>query len=415
MNTGRCAAGVEALYSTTQAIERELDDLAWAAWRLGDDVQRGFVDLAFDLASFSAESVRARAAGWAGEAQESVGALGTGNGVELSWRQARNNFEVYNLVKNVRKRLRIDANGPIDLAALVRDAYSLGAYADLWAIEGLGHDYTDAWLDRGVSQGILIDGPAAALPERSLTMMHAGLGLAFAERMLPGLTPCSSERDVRALVDAFVAACDANGRPGYRGASYESLGLVARTWHPQVVAGIDRALLERDEDLCGYFWHGAGRALYFLPTYIVPILSSWRAADQEAPHELAHDNLYAGLAWAWTLVNMRHPQILAELLRTRERLARSRAFANGVASALVVAIDITPDDPYVTAFASYVPDEASGAAQAWNAVVAPAAGAALGEFHSVLHVHRALETVFHYCDLAALVSQLERGSRPTGA
>jgi hypothetical protein len=332
--------------------------------------------------------------------------------VELASQQTRNNFEVYNLVKNIRSRLRVDRGPAVRIADLVDQAYALGPHADLWAIEGLGHDYTDLRLDRdGASAGIMRDGPAAALPPSSLTMMHAGLGLALAERVLKSLTPCSSAREFRGGVNGFIAACQAHSRPGYVGAAYESLGLVARTWHPRLVTPIAAALLDIDESIAGYFWHGAGRALYFLPTYIVPVLSPWRAADREAPHALAHDNLYAGLAWAWTLVNIRHPRIMVELLTTRgRRVQQSDAFVNGVASALVVAIDITPNDPYVERFVSYVPAANSDAAAAWNSIIVPAARAALNWYQPVLQEHAALDVVFRYTDLSAVVRALEQGS-----
>jgi hypothetical protein len=77
-----------------------------------------------------------------------------------------------------------------------------------------------------------------------------------------------------------------------------------------------------------------------------------------------------------------------------------------VAAALVVAVDVTPEDPIVGAFASFVPDDGATAA-AWNAVIAPAAGAALSRYQPALRVHQKLEVVFHYVDLADLVHRLE--------
>jgi hypothetical protein len=408
---GECGQADRALYAATQAVERELGDLAWALYRLGDDAQRGLVDLAFDVATLSLSDAFARTTAWTRQAEDGARTLATPSGVELASLQTRNNFEVYNLVKNIRSRLRVD-RGPADrIADLVDQAYALGPYADLWAIEGLGHDYTNLRLDRdGASAGIMRDGPAAALPPSSLTMMHAGLGLALAERVLKPLTPCSPAREFRDVLSGFIAACQAHSRPGYVGAAYESLGLVARTWHPRLVTPISGALLDIDESVAGYFWHGAGRALYFLPTYIVPVLSPWRAADREAPHALAHDNLYAGLAWAWTLVNIRHPRIMAELLTTRgRRVQQSDAFVNGVASALVVAIDITPNDPYAQRFVAYVPAANSDAAEAWNSTIVPAARAAVGWYHPVLQEHAALDAVFRYTDVSAVVRALERG------
>ena len=403
---GDCCGGC-GLYASTQAIERRLGDLAWAAYRLGDDVQRGLVDVAFDVATLSFRRAAGRAADWAARVEQGARMLGSPRGVELVAEQARNNLEVYTLVKDVRSRLQFDSADDADLVALVQRAYDLGAYADLWAIEGLGHDYTLLRLDRdGQASGILHQGAAAALPPSALTMMHAGLGLAFAERLLPQLAPCDPPARFREVLGRFVAACEANGRPGYRGASYESLGLVARTWHPQLVPGIDAALADSDAGLAAYFWHGAGRALYFLPAYIVPVLSPWAAVERDAPHALARDNLTAGLTWAWTLVNIRQPQILAELLRAQgERLQRSPAFANGLASALIVAVDITPEDPHVAAFTAWQPQDAA-LADIWRRVVAPVAREALATYAPLLRRYEQLDQVFRCTDLGALANRL---------
>lgn len=405
----------EALYSTTQAIEGELGDAAWAVYRLGDDAQRGVVDLAFDLAAGSLSQVLARTSRWADEVRESARMLDSATRVQLAVQQARNNFEVYTLVKNVRTRLPVDADGR-DINRLIDDAYGLGAYADLWAIEGLGHDYANLQLDGAhATAGILRDGAAAALPGSSLTMMHAGLGLALAERLLPRLTPWASDRQFDGVIGEFIELCNAHGRAGYCGCAYESLGLVARTWHPRLLPGTDAALLRISETVAAHFWHGAGRALYFLPAYIVPALSPWAAVDREAPHELARLNLYAGLAWASTLVNIRQPRILAELLRARgAQFQHGDAFANGVASALIVGIDVTPDDPYIEAFVRYAPEDPD-VASVWNHVIAPAARLAVGEYHPILRELQALESVFRYVDLAAEVGRLQHTDRPRAA
>jgi hypothetical protein len=398
------------LYATTQAMSLQLGDLAWAAFRLGDDAQRAFVDLAFDLARCSVTDVVARLSDWSEEAGEAVLTLGSGLG--RTWQQGRNNFEVYGLVKDVRSRLQLDWSRPFDLNQLVERAYDLGAYADLWAVEGLGHDYAAMCLDRGVRAGILRDGPAASLPRRSFTMMHAGLGLALAERTAQALTPYARRSEFRDVATGFADACDAHAVAGYAGAAYESLGLVIRTWHPQLMSAFDEALMDVDRGLAGFFWHGAGRALYFLPTYIVPgLLSPWRAADREAPHLLAHCNLLAGLAWAMTLVNIRQPDTLAHLLSVRgDVLTRYDGFTNGICSAIVMAIDTTPDDPYVLAFAEYDPrDQKPHVRDMWRRAVRPAVVLALRRYQPVLAAHGQLERVFRCTNLDQLVDCLARG------
>jgi hypothetical protein len=406
------------LYRITQALQQQLGDTAWAAFRLGDDAQRELLDFAFDVGELSVGRVAARLSRWTAQVQETALVFGLPSGAGILLEQARNNFEVYNLVKQVSARLGIVQGAPLDLVALVRKAYDLGPYADLWLIEGLGHDYTVQRLDLpGPTIPILREGPAATVPRGSLPMLHAGLGLALAERALAGLTPCSSSATFRAALGAFVNAVRTHGREGYRGASYESLGLVTRTWHPQLVRPIDRILPEIDSTLRGYFWHGAGRALYFLPPYIVPgLFSAWRAADDEAPDEVARQNLYAGLGWATTIVNLRQPEIMAQWLRARgERLWRSRGFLNGVASVIVVALDTTPGDPYVLAFAGYQPDVEDRIRDVWQAVIEPAVRKAIEWYQPVLSRHGRLDVVFRARDLDEAVRRIERGESEGGA
>jgi hypothetical protein len=406
------------LYRITQALQRQLGDTAWAACRLGDDAQREVLDFAFDVSALSVDRVAARLSRWTAQAQETALVFALPSGAALLLEQARNNLEVYNLVKQVGERLGIVPGAPLDLVDLVCKAYDRGPYADLWLIEGLGHDYAAQRLDgQGAARPILQGGPAANVPPGSLPMLHAGLGLALAERTLAGLAPSSPAAAFRTALQSFVEACRTHGRDGYRGAAYESLGLVTRTWHPQLVRPIDRILPEIDSALRGYFWHGAGRALYFLPPYIVPgLFSAWRAADDEAPDEVARQNLYAGLGWATTIVNLRQPEILAQWLHARgERLWRSRGFLNGVASVIVVALDTTPGDPHVLTFARYRPAVDDRIRDVWEAAIEPAVRKAIEWYQPVLRRHERLEVVFRFHDLDEAVGRIERGEPETGA
>jgi hypothetical protein len=332
----------------------------------------------------------------AGQARETGSVLSSG----LAWQQLKNNYEVYNLVKHVRELLQIPASGAFPLGELIEKAYALGAYPDLWAVEGLGHDYTLAyWQPPQPLRALLTDARTAVLPDRSLTMMHAGLGLAFAERLLKTVTPYSPPEELRRVVGAFLTLCRENAREGYVGAAYESLGLVARTWHAQMMGALDHTLRESAPEVAGYFWHGAGRALYFLPLHFVPGLpSAWRAAATEAPHELARLNLIAGLTWATTLVNLRQPEILAALLRLRgDELSSDGAFTNGLMSALMMGYDITPGDVYIREFCRYRPAQADAAlAATWRALVADPCVVALERLYPALKQQHRLGELFHY-------------------
>ena len=88
------------------------------------------LDFAFDVAGLSVDRVVARLSKWAAQAQETALVAGLPSGATLLLEQARNNIEVYNLVKQVGERLEIVPGAPLDLVRLVRKAYDLGPYAD---------------------------------------------------------------------------------------------------------------------------------------------------------------------------------------------------------------------------------------------------------------------------------------------
>jgi hypothetical protein len=397
-------------YAVSHAAQEQLGDIVWAAFQAGDELQRDAVDVAFDVLTLRAfaPAYLARAASAVAEQSRETGAVlapGTASS-RLAWRELRNKYEVYNLVKRVRALLGVPAGGAFPLLELVDRAYALGPYQDLWAVEGLGHDYAMArWRPGQAVRGLLTEGAARDLPDKSLTMMHAGIGLAFAEQLLKALSPYSPAAERRRVVAEFLALCRENSRDGYAGAAYESLGLVARTWHPELVPGLDLALREAAPDVNGYLWHGAGRALYFLPVHFVPgSPSPWRAAERSAPHELARRNLIAGVTWATTLVNMRHPAILERVIETRgARLARDDAFSSGVVSALVVGLDITPDDPHVAAFCRHRPGSADRVlADRWRTLVSGPCADVASRIQPELKRSRRLGEVFRYQPLAEL-------------
>jgi len=214
------------------------------------------------------------------------------------------------------------------------------------------------------------------------------------------------------VVEEVLALCRRNSRPGYAGAAIESLGLVSRTFHPEQVTVIDE-LLRRpggDEDR-GFFWHGVGRAIYFLPINFLPcsIASVFAMARREASDELAYRSACAGLAWAFLLVNERQPEIVAELLigPYGRDLARDDAFANGIASATVMRSDTTPGTPLLSGLLAYRPPESLE--PQWDALVREPARRAVESYHSCFARQGRLDEVFRYQDLDALKNRLSQG------
>jgi hypothetical protein len=292
--------------------------------------------------------------------------------------------------------------GPSPLAEQVARCAALGPYRALWHVEGLGcrHAERASWRGAG-PRGLLEEARAGALPVWSLISLHSGMGLGLADHLLGAVPPGGASGAVGEAVRRFVRACEGNAREGYFGAAFEGLGLVARNLYPHLVARINGRLWEAHRDLVGYFWHGVGRGLYFAPTHFVPGLRlAWQGVDKalrEPPHELGRLNALAGLAWAVTLVNVRHPRVLERFLARYGGRGADGAFADGVASAVLVWHDWAPASAHVGNLCRHRPDPTTpGLAERWRRLVSePAAYAVRREYPDLRARHR-IGSVFRY-------------------
>jgi len=411
-----------AFYSVTQATQNQLNTLFFGGFQIGNEVQRGLVDLAFDtltLRAFAPSYVSRLTSDIVQQSRYTLRVFTSRENTRLALQELKNTYEVFNLVQNASSLLNIPPGGKdFDLSEAIKKAYALGEYPDLWAVEGLGHDYAmtffPQWGRGQPVRGILTDGRAGALPDKSLTMMHAGLGLAFAQQLMNRITPYSPASDIRSVLHEFVTLVKNNSRQGYEGAAYESLGLLTRFWHSQMVNIVDQRMGEVEPEAVSYFWHGVGRSHLFLPIYFVPgLLSPWLAVEREAPHELALLNMIAGLAWALTIVNVRQPKIIENFLKYElDQVAQPQAFSNGAVSSLIMGIDITPSDVYITEFLKYRPDPSDQrVAQLWEKLVGSPANDGVQRIYPVLKKHRRLGEVFHYQNLSEPVARLEGSHR----
>lgn len=336
----------------------------------------------------------------------------------IAVRECRNKLWIMELVNEVASVLPPPGTY-LPLPELVDKSYALGPFPALWAVEGLGHYYGETFYERQLEPKDLLTSPeVASIPEKSLTMLHAGIGLSFAKHCLEKVGPKSPPEEIRSAVARFVELCRGSSRPGYTGAAIESLGLVSRFVHgPKMVRLVEGALSEIDPELVGYLWHGVGRALYFSPPNFLPgVRSPWRAvamSRSESGHEPAQMNMLAGLAWAIMLVNMRNPEVMEAYLKHHGGRIPGQAHFNGVASSLIMRYDTSPDDPNIKPFCDYAPNASDPiVVRLWNDLVESACSAALERFYPVLKQHRRLEEVFHYRDLEGLVKELAEEGRP---
>ncbi len=401
----------EALEILTHRVQSELGNVTQSLFFMGDGLQRAMTDAFFDLFrvdTWAPDNIF-RLSSEAMRAPVLLSQFLQPQQLNLAWQELKNKLEVFILVKNLPSMLQLPPHQLIPLPQLVDKAYMVQPFQALWAVEGLGHYYADIyWEQKGVPQELLFE-EQAQVPEKSLLMLHAGLGLSFADRLLGKLTAEASAEEIRGAVQYFLTLCKSNCRKGYLGAAVESLGLVTRDFYPDLLHKVDQQLRQVGPEFLGYFWHGVGRALYFSRQYFLPILRTvWSGVDAEAGNAPDRLSAMAGLSWAVTMVNLRQPEIMENVVRsTSEPWHLADGFTNGVISSLIMRVDTTPDAPFVPAFYRHRPRD-RGLAAKWEQRISGPARAALQTYYPVLREHRVLDQVFRYQDLAALVSYVQQ-------
>jgi hypothetical protein len=415
----RMAGAAKAFDAVSDATAQQLDGWMAQTYQLGNGVQRTLVDLLMMRAPAmdSSALMRMMAEMQSTPVFQAIVKYGM---PPVGWldsflvarkdapavaQEFTNKLQIITLVTQVHSRLGLHDDDHTPLPDLVAKAAELETFPRLWAIEGLGNYTGDQALARsgGAPVGGLLNDPAVAiLPPWSLTMLHAGIGMSFAKHVLRRLETTSASDVVRGAIDEFASLCRLSSRTGYTGAALESLGLATRTLYPNLVALIDTHIPSVDPELQGYFWHGAGRAMYFDPMNMLPSVNApWRAIrrlDQEAPHELARNNVLSGLAWAITVVNMRQPNVMEAFLQHHGELAaRNDAFTNGVTSSVLMRYDTTREDARITPFIHYAPRGGDPmAASLWKQLITdPCEEALRSEYGDLAEGHQ-LEQLFHY-------------------
>lgn len=414
---GRVEGATAGLDAMTHAAEQHLGGWMDQALQIGDAVRRGFVDLttmrapSLDSSGLMQLATDRRSARLV-EATSEYGLLPAAwldslrvapEDRSAALRELDNKLRIIRLTTQMNSQLDLDRADDESLLALVERAEALETDSRLWGVEALGRYYGDRALEAsggGDPQDLLTDTSVAALPPWSLMMLHAGLGLSFATLVLAPLEPTSSRDLVRHGIVRFASLCRRSSRRGYQGAALASLGVAARSLYRNLVPVLDREIERSEPELREYFWHGAGRAMYFDATNMLPSSNAPRRMivnlRQEAPPGVAYRNALSGIAWATTIVNMENPDVMEFVLRHHGVLATNNdAFANGVSSAIVVRYDTTPDDPHVARFVTHKP-RTTDAQAAWRSAVTSPCQIALDGTYGELQKNSALGLLFHY-------------------
>lgn len=403
------------LYKAGDNAKKEFstNTLLFGAFQFSDKAQSALIGLASDTVtlkvlkpSYLWHAVQGLAQG-SSDAFESIA---TATSRRLLGEQFSNTFDVIGFVNHVDAPSELSADGTYPIDECIERLYARGDYPALWLIEGLGERYAAAYMKTGTPVGLLSAGKGATLPEKTQLMMHAGIGIEFAKHSVANLTPCSTEGEVDAALKVFLGLVEDNAQERYKGAALESLGLVTRTWYVQLVGLIYDRLVLMDGPASEFFWHGAGRAMYFSPMYMLPGFSPWHAAEQEPPNEIARRNARAGVAWAFTVVNIRQPEITSNFLEHRaDEIAGNDAFTDGVYSTLVMAGEMVPGHRYVVGYGRYQPDQHnSAAASAWNRYVGSDCETRANFYRQTLKSHGKLGEVFRYHSLPDYVAALDK-------
>jgi hypothetical protein len=408
----------KALDLLTHQAQSELGNLAQTAFFMGDGAQRALVDGFYKLflpRTWAPNNLLRRGTDAVRQTAQLLQLLQPEQ-ANLAWQELRNKLEVFILVKNLPSILQLPSDQLRPLPELVDKAYSIDPFQALWAVEGLGHYYADMyWKYKGPPRGLLSENQPL-IPTKSLLMLHAGMGLSFGDRLLGELTSEATEQQVRVRIEYFLELCRTNSCEGYQGAAIESLGLVSRDFYPDLVRRVERQLQQVGPEFLGFFWHGVGRAMYFSRAYFLPVLRSvWSGVDSEAHNAPDRLSATAGLSWAVAMVNLRQPAIVENVLRSLRGQSFSAAgFTNGIVSSLIMRADTTPDAPFTRAFYQHQPDAGDHEMKAaWDSCISLPVEQGLGVYYPVLLRHHALDHIFRYQDLAALVSSVQQQN--TGA
>ena len=357
----------------------------------------------------------------AGASRQGPGAAARGRELGANVREFGGKLVAYYLVR-LRTQPRA-ARGECGLASLVAETYRRDPKHTAFLLERLCYDYVKGLRRAGRAGHAghagragdiprhLLDGEAAsALPEQSLILLHAGMGMALTEILLLPLRPDSPASTFDAALDSFAEQVEANARPDFAAVAFESLGLMVRRFIPRIHGAVEACLRARDARLAAYYWHGAGRAIYFLPGLFHPFPGTARRGLEICRHEPLEPghrlDALAGFCFASTMINLRHPELVARLLPFLGP-GEIEALASGVAGALLTRHHTSPDEPGVREFLRPLAERRTGPAASvlaglWEEEVRGPCAEALDRAYPLLRARGELASLARHRPLGSL-------------
>lgn len=219
------------------------------------------------------------------------------------------------------------------LSSLVDGLRRKGLYSSLWAVEGVGYERAE---ERGASSTVLGGGVTAALPAGSLVPLNVGAGLALARA---GVSGDRLRQGAHRVISRLLEEIELSSSSGCAGVGVEAIGLHTRTLLPSYLPAVDDALRRQAAETRAWFWHGVGRAQYFLfPRALFggPGWPGWARVAAEAPDEDALRPAQAGFVWALCLVNTGEPAVIEAFLRQYGGELDQEVFEHGLVGTALV-------------------------------------------------------------------------------
>ena len=294
------------------------------------------------------------------------------------------------------------------VSELIAKIQGLEPFRALWLVEGLGQVLGNRAMARDDNpRDLLTRGEGAKVPESMQLMVHAGLCLAIARHHFDKIGKDPTPARIREATCRIAELARLNLLPGYAGIGYEAWGMVTQFFYRPFFETLTQTMLEIDPEHAPFLWHGAGRACYFIdfmPRWNEP----WPAfplIDRLVVSGISRFNLLAGLAAGMTIVNMKTPLILEAIVKERIAPLYSgdrMAFAQGVACAMVMRQDTSPNEAHALNFVRHAP--APDVADVWESTVGGPARLALETLHAKLKAERRLDQICCYRPLDQLLA-----------
>ncbi len=390
----------------SNTIETKLEGGFKSLYQIGESFQRTTVDLAYDALMLETLSFRGMVKTGLNLIQQSANVLKIllpGQETGLVLEEFQNKLTAFEWFEHVDTKLSLPLQTDTPPVLLLRRTERLDSYSRIWATEGIGFLFAERCLSqRSEPQNLLGGASVKGVAENNFIALHAGMGLSLAHRFLKRLNGESSFRELPELLQAHITLYKNNSQSGYAEIGIETLGLAARNLYPHLLLSLDDALKQIDEDYVAYFWHGAGRAIYFAPTGLFPMWdASWSsvlATQEEPPHESGRLNALTGWIFALTLVNIRQPEILAAYFKRYKHLfVTKEAVVSGISSAIIVWQDSTQDNSCLESFLNYAPtDEDVEFSSQWRELIQRPTEAALRDYRAKPKNERQPKELFRF-------------------